>query len=152
MTDLPFDYPTGPNPAAPEPRTCRRHDWTFDPVADEWRCLRCSRIRDLALVKRGRTNRSRGNSIERDVARSLGMRRTGQYGGPDDARGSLFAAQVKSGSAYPERLHRWLKAVPVDAGQTAILVITDAPGAGHRRRGLVVLDLDDWRDLHGESA
>ena len=66
-------------------------------------------------------------------------------------QGDLFAAQVKSGGAYPERLHGWLKAVPVDAGQVALLVVTDAPGPGHRRRALVVLDLADWIALHGEQ-
>ena len=142
-----------------EPRLCRRHYWLIresvsvvSGVAEtEAICTRCGRVRDDAKVRRGRTNRSRGNAIERDVAKALGMRRVGQHGGPDDARGSLFAAQVKSGKSYPERLHGWLKAVPVDAGQVAILVITDAPGPGHRRRGLVVLDLADWRDLHGEE-
>jgi hypothetical protein len=28
------------------------------------------------------------------------------------------------------------------------LVVTDAPGPGHRRRAMVILDLDDWADLH----
>lgn len=140
-------------PARPS-RVCRRHDWYDIALGDQLitTCRRCGRVRDDATARRGRTNRSRGNAIERDVAKRLGMRRVGQYGGPDDARGSLFAAQVKSGKSYPERLHAWLHAVPVDAGQVAILVVTDAPGPGHKRRGLVVLDLDDWVDLHGEGA
>jgi hypothetical protein len=145
---------TPANPAAPAPRVCRRHEWAWAGMTPEEgeKCRRCGRLRDVLVSRRARNNRSRGNSIERSVAASLGMRRVGQYGGPDDARGSLFNAQVKSGKSYPERLHRWLKAVPVAAGQVAILVITDAPGPGHgRRRGLVVLDLDDWRDLHGET-
>jgi hypothetical protein len=152
MTDDLFVPTTPANPAAPAPRVCRRHVWVLNPVTDEMRCNRCPKVYDPAATRRGRTNRSRGNAIERDVAKALGMRRTGQYGGPDDARGEMFAAQVKSGGAYPERLHKWLKGVPVDAGQVAILVVTDAPGPGHKRRGLVVLDLDDWRDLHGEAT
>jgi hypothetical protein len=151
MTD--WDPLTPANPAAQKPRICRKHEWTWAGLTPEEgeKCRRCPRVRDVLVSRRNRNNRSRGNAIERSVAASLGMRRVGQYGGPDDARGSLFAAQVKSGTAYPERLHRWLKAVPVAAGQVAILVITDAPGSGHgRRRGLVVLDLDDWKDLHQE--
>jgi hypothetical protein len=38
--------------------------------------------------------------------------------------------------------------VPVNAGQTPLLVVTDAPGPGHRRRAMVILDIDDWADLH----
>lgn len=157
MTDDLWDPLTPANPAATgQPRRCTRHVWVPYPTPaeggpTEW-CSRCSRWRDATMTRRGRNNRSRGNAIEREVAASLGMRRVGQYGGPDDARGLLFAAQVKSGGTYPERLHRWLKAVPVDAGQTAILIVTDAPGPGHKRRALVILDLADWRDLHGEMT
>jgi hypothetical protein len=153
VTDDLFAVTPDPSRPARPSRLCRRHDWYGIALGDRiiTTCRRCGRVRDDATARRGRTNRSRGNAIERDVAKALGMRRVGQYGGPDDARGSLFAAQVKSGKSYPERLHTWLKAVPVDAGQVAILVITDAPGPGHRRRGLVVLDLADWRDLHGEE-
>jgi hypothetical protein len=153
MTDDLFAVTPDPSRPARPSRPCRRHSWYgYHNDGRDWTaCLRCGRVRDDVTARRGRTNRSRGNAIERDVAKALGMRRVGQYGGPDDARGSLFAAQVKSGKSYPERLHTWLKAVPVDAGQVAILVITDAPGPGHRRRGLVVLDLADWRDLHGEE-
>ena len=31
-----------------------------------------------------------------------------------------------------------------------VLVVGDAPGPGYRRRALVVMDLRDFRDLHGE--
>jgi hypothetical protein len=29
--------------------------------------------------------------------------------------------------------------------------VTDTPGPGKKRRAVVILDLDDWRDLHGEA-
>ena len=116
-----------------------------------WRCSRCGLQRDEARARRGRTNRSRGNAIEREIGARLGLRRVGQYGGSEDLTSPLFAAQVKSGGSFPERLWTWLRAVPTTAGQTALLVVTDAPGPGHRRRALVVLDIDDWRDLHGPS-
>ncbi len=64
----------------------------------------------------------------------------------------MFAGQVKSGAVFSEKLWRWLKAVPVKADQTAILVITDAPGPGHRRRAVVVVDLADWVSLHGPEV
>jgi hypothetical protein len=115
-------------------------------------CTSCSHVFDPVSTKRGRTNRSRGNAIERAVGKELGLRRVGQYGGPDDLSGLAFAAQVKSGGAFSERYWSWLKAVPVTANQTPILVVTDAPGPGHKRRALVVLELSDWRALHGEDA
>jgi hypothetical protein len=143
VADLPFDYPdvTPPNLAA-APKRCRRHVW------DSGVCARCDKPQDATLSRRGRNNRSRGNSIEREIGKRLGLRRVGQYGGPDDLSGELFAAQVKSGGAFSERLWQWLKAVPVNAGQTALLVVTDAPGPGHRRRAMVILDISDWADLH----
>jgi hypothetical protein len=139
---------TPPNPAA-SPRKCRRHLWILTGIGGGYaECNRCGAIRNDAAARRGRNNRARGNSIEREVGKRLGLRRVGQYGGPDDLSGELFAAQVKSGGAFSERLWSWLKAVPVNAGQTALLVVTDAPGPGHRRRAMVILDLDDWADLH----
>jgi hypothetical protein len=154
MTDLPFLTPA-PDPTRPEraPAKCRRHRWVFDWIGDRGAtCDRCGRPFDEAAAKRGKNNRSRGNAIEREVGKRLGLRRVGQYGGPDDLSGELFVAQVKSGGAFPERLWSWLKAVPANAGQTPLLVVTDAPGPGFRRRALVILELDEWVALHGESG
>ena len=149
LNDLPFTHDDGrkPNGATGRPR-CRRHEWAVGPNGIAF-CLRCDHERDEAATRRGRTNRQRGNAIEREVGRKLGLRRVGQYGGPDDLTGDMFAAQVKSGGSFSERYWAWLKAVPVTADQTQLLVVTDAPGPGHRRRGFVVIDLDDWADWHG---
>ena len=127
-----------------------RHQWVW--VGDgPTVCMYCQRLRDDTTSRRGRNNRSRGNAIERDVARQLGLRRVGMYGGPEDAgtAGDPFIVQVKSGKSFPERLYRWLRALPSNANQTPLLVITDAPGPGHRRRALVVLTMEDWVALHG---
>lgn len=150
-------------------RKCRRHRWVRgtdgvmpefgvyygdgpDPGYADWRCDRCGKPQDTALSRRGKNNRNRGNAIERAVAAQLGLRRVGQFGGPDDVSGAMFAGQVKSGTAFSEKLWRWLKSVPVNADQTAILVVTDAPGPGHRRRAIVVVDLADWVSLHGPEV
>jgi hypothetical protein len=157
VSGLPFDYPdtTPPNLGA-APKRCRRHvwgRWLVEGADLVTKCDRCGAIRDYEASRRGRNNRSRGNAIEREIGKRLGLRRVGQYGGPDDLTGDLFAAQVKSGGAFSERLWSWLKAVPVNAGQTPLLVVTDAPGPGHRRRAVVILDIDDWADLHrGEQT
>jgi hypothetical protein len=138
-------------------KPCRRHEWQPTAFLEGGpaygsTCGRCGRVKESALSRRGRTNRSRGNAIERDVARHLGLRRVGQFGGKEDVSGDLWAAQVKSGGSFSERYWGWLKAVPVNASQVQLLVVTDAPGPGHKRRAIVVLDLDDWRDLHGPDA
>lgn len=162
MTSLDdLDLFTPQEAVVPTPRK-HRHVWQWaEPyaledgpagiVVNRVVCSRCGRFRDETRARRGKNNRARGNAIEREVAAKLGLRRVGQYGGADDVRGLAFAGQVKSGTAFPLKLWRWLKAVPVNAGETAILVITDAPGPGHQRRGLVILDLEDWRALHGPT-
>ena len=143
-----------------EPRKCRRHRWQFFPepqLGDHdyglgragWFCGSCLRPKDEALARRGKNNRARGNAIEREVGKQLGLRRVGQYGGPDDLSSPMFAAQVKSGGSFSERYWQWLKAVPTNAGQTPLLVVTDAPGPGRKRRAIVVLAIEDWRALHG---
>lgn len=150
-----------PQPAVvPTPRKCRRHVWVPNVVKTDssdfrvtgYVCARCGKPKDPAISRRGKNNRNRGNAIEREIAAKLGLRRVGQFGGADDIRGLAFAGQVKSGAAFPERLWSWLRAVPVNADETAILVVTDAPGPGHQRRALVILDLEDWRSLHGPSG
>lgn len=136
--------------------TCRRHKWgtvwTFDDngQTNGWYpgCIKCGQTKDVARSLRGLRARARGNAIEREIAHKLGLRRVGQFGGKDDVSGDLFAAQVKSGDCFPERMWTWLKAVPVVTGQTPLLVVTDAPGAGHKRRALVILELDEWAALH----
>ena len=153
MDDL-FVPLTPANPAAPKPK-CRRHEWyrgsldQADPPVTI--CMRCGHIRNEVRVRLGKNNRQRGNSIERELGKKLGMARTGQFGGKDDLSNALFKAQVKSGGYFSERQWAWLKAVPVQAGQTALLVIADTPGPGKRRRAMVMLDLEDWRELHGAA-
>ena len=61
----------------------------------------------------------------------------------------MFKGESKSGLSFPERPWRWLKAIPATGGEIAILVMVDTPGPGKKRRALVILDLDDWRELHG---
>ena len=143
MTDLGW--------ASVTPRRCRRHLWTvgMDGVAY---CFRCTKTRDDETSRRGKNNRNRGNAIEREVAKRLGLKRVGQYGGADDAKSDWLVVQVKSGSAFSERIWGWLKAIPVDATQLAAVVLTDAPGPGHRRRAVVVIDMEDWIAMHGPSG
>lgn len=179
MTDL-FTPLTAANPGAPKPRVCRRHEPLKVHFATDGGatgrmlfhveqphngyvsacepgviCARCYKRLDPVASRRGRNNRARGNSIEREVGKQLGLKRVGQFGGATDLGVSAdpFAVSVKSGSGYfSNRYWDQLKRQPVAAGQTALLVVTDAPGPGHRRRAMVVLDLADWILLHGPSG
>jgi hypothetical protein len=150
--DLPFYYGETPPPDDRPPKPCRHPRYLRASVDGIETCMSCGHAFDPLVKRRGRNNRSRGNAIERAVGKELGLRRVGQYGGPDDLSGSMFAAQVKSGGSFSERYWAWLKAVPVTADQTPILVVADAPGPGHKRRAMVILELSDWRALHGEDA
>ncbi len=105
---------------------------------------------DPDRARRGRTSRRRGNDFERALAGGLGGRRIGHLGGPTDVLTPLFAIQAKVGGCFSERYWRWLAAIPRADGRIPVLIVGDAPGPGRRRRAVVVLDLEDWRDLHGE--
>jgi hypothetical protein len=140
-----FVPPRRPTPRRPQAPKCRHH------VRLNGTCVGCGHVTDPVKARRGRNNRTRGNAIEREIGKRLALRRVGQFGGPEDLMNDLFSAQVKSGGAFPERLWGWLKQVPVKAGQTALLVVADAPGPGRRRRGVVVIDIDDWQALHGRD-
>jgi hypothetical protein len=99
--------------------------------------------------RRGRLNRSRGNAFEREVAHKFGGKRVGQYGGPDDVATDRFSIQAKCGQMFSEKYWRWLQAVPVKAGHIPLLVVGDAPGAGHKRRVFVVIEEHDFLELVG---
>lgn len=96
-------------------------------------------------ARKGRLNRSRGISFEREIAKAIGGRRTGMYGGKDDVASGEIVAQTKCGKMFPERLWNWLTSVPVKADQTKALVIGDAPGAGTKRRVLIVMEFEDFK-------
>lgn len=141
------------------PRKCRRHRWVNTPDGIRTglpaSCAICGQWQDSAVSRRARNNRSRGNAIERSVAKELGLKRVGMFGGPEDAGTATdpFMASVKSGNGYfSERYWTQLKRLPVAGQQTAILVVTDAPGPGHKRRAYVVVELSDWVALHGPEV
>jgi len=101
--------------------------------------------------RRGRLNRSRGNSFEREVAHKFGGKRVGQYGGPEDVTAGQFNIQAKCGQMFSEKYWRWLQAIPRKADQVALLVVGDAPGSGGKRRVVVVIEEQDFLDLVGGS-
>lgn len=93
----------------------------------------------------GLNARLRGNAFEREVARKLGGKRVGHFGTKVDVEvPGWLRVQCKNGTAYPERLDGWLRAIPAQADMLRAVVLGDAPGSAHRRRTLIVLDFDEF--------
>jgi hypothetical protein len=139
-------------------KACRRHGTLlWDPDAAEWRCEQCGKPVTIESQRRGRNNRIRGLAIQRDIARRLGLV---NLHGPlaEDAKSeetycnAAFVAQVKSGARFPGWMATELAKLPRTGGRVPLLAIAETPGAGHRRRAIVVVDLEDWVDLHGPSG
>lgn len=95
--------------------------------------------------RKGRLNRSRGISFEREIAKAIKGRRTGMYGGKDDVASDDLVAQTKVGKMFPERIWNWLITVPAKADQIKSVIIGDAPGAGTKRRVIIVMDFEDFK-------
>ena len=104
-----------------------------------------------AKSRRGRTARQRGNAFEREVAKRLNGQRVGQFGGKTDVAADWIAVQCKVGGSYSERYDGWLRSIQVKGDQLAALVVGDSPGAGKRRRTMIVLDLDDFIAWFGKE-
>lgn len=161
-SDLPFTQPPE-DPTRPErkPRA-HRHEWVRYHAGDEvveMRCLRCNVLADPARLRRGRTSRARGQYHEREWARRLGMRHTGNAHGPDDAMSdqgpaanAVFVGQAKS--MVTARFPGWM-ANELDklrgSGRIPILGILESSGTIRSRppRRLIVIDEADWIALHG---
>ena len=168
MTDL-FDVP--PDPARPErkPKVCRRHDWGIrcklaggwngchdhlhlDPaIYEEWACRRCGKVKDPTTSRRSKNNKNRGLAIQRKRIEGLGGTNLAGNNENLDGIGLAFAYESKSGGSFSERYWRWLSGIPVKGDQTAVLIVTETPGPGRRARSYVVVEYDQWRDLHGED-
>lgn len=177
--ELPFTHPDaqGPTINVATVRKCYRHKWLgvtrvpahltvasnhdcFLMMCDGYAegvvirlCSVCGKPYDPIVSKRGKSARNRGNAYERELALRLGGKRVGQYGGPDDVTvNDLFTIQSKVRKAFPSWMSDELAKLPRTGGRVPLLVVADAPGAGHRRRALVVVGLEDWIELHGPVA
>jgi len=153
--DLPLHYPDeapAMSTAKPKPH---RHRWAAYPLRgddgpQEW-CDSCHRWRDPVASRKGRNNKKRGGAIQRKRIEGLGGRNLAGNNPNLDGIGALFAYESKSGGSFSERYWRWLSGIPRHAGQVGVLIVTETPGRGHKARSIVVVDYDDWRDLHGEG-
>jgi hypothetical protein len=154
IDDLPFlDGHESPPTAngAKGAKPCRRHSWRQSPFEGESVvCWKCGKPKDATASRRGRTNASRGKAIQRKRIEGLGGTNLAGNNPNLDGIGELFRYESKSGGSFSERYWRWLRGIPKGATQVGVLIVTDTPGPGHRARSIVVVDYDDWRDLHGE--
>ena len=156
--DLPIHSPDEPAPVGNGAvgRKCRRHDWERRWYGDGTKaasfCLRCDAVRDDIRSRRGKSARSRGLSIQREVNRKAGIENI-PGNGPKDGASPRFVSSVKSGPAwYSMRVERELDALPVDADQTAVFIAASTPGPGHTRRSYVQMSMGDLARLAGEHA
>lgn len=106
----------------------------------------------MTASSRGRNNKSRGKSYERDVAKILGGKRhPADTGGDEDIEHDRFSIQVKSGvRLWNETLRAGLASATAAAGDTGklpVLVVIDR--AGTRLGRYVVIDLGTWADWEG---
>lgn len=160
-----------------EPRKCTRHRWRGVTRTAEHRriegnhdcfammcegylddektwavmvCSQCGKDYDPIASKRGSNNRKRGNRIQRARIVALGGRNLAGNNPNLDGLGDMFAYESKSGGAFSLRVWRWLTDIPKRGNETGVLIVTEAPGPGHKARSYVVVEYDEWRELHGE--
>lgn len=109
---------------------------------------------DDANRLRGKRNRNRGNAIEREICKALGVSRVGMFGGKADGGRSdeWITVQVKSGGAFSQKVWGLIQSVPYRAEQLRGLVVTDAPGAGTKRRAYIAIALDEFVDWYGTAT
>jgi hypothetical protein len=149
-----FDTPA--RPALAPARQCRRHEWTWaGPTPEDGeRCRFCGRQRDVALSRRGRTNRARGNREELTVARLIGGEKVGPLGHPwDVSLPGYMRLQIKKLAKWPSlaAVLTWMNAIPVGQEMRAVAIV-EAAGQGRKPRRLLVLDLDEFARWHGDPT
>ncbi len=92
---------------------------------------------------------SRWKSEERRVAAALGGTRLPNTGtGQCDVRAGRYAIQVKARESLPAWLTGAVEQAErdADAGEIPVVVLSEV-SQGRKARRLVVMALDDWRDL-----
>jgi hypothetical protein len=141
------------------------HSWpllTAGPILDDRTTLglcACGLSREEyeARQRKGRNNVKRGKQAEHDWAGRLNMRQTGGLNKEDDALNEVFVGQAKSMATarFPGWMSRELDTLRARwADRIPILGILESPGSArdHKPRRLIVMDEQDWIDLHVGDA
>jgi hypothetical protein len=150
LDDLPFhdghEFPPTAN-GAKGAKPCRRHDWYANA------CRRCGVMENPTTSRRGRTNRSRGNRAELDVARSIpGGRKMGPLGLPWDVEvGDYARLQVKKliHPPSPAEIARLIRAIPDTGDRLRGFVWIEAAGQGKRGKRTVWFLAAEFTQWHG---
>ena len=107
--------------------------------------------RTCPKAKRGRNNRKRGLSIQRQVLALMDLENIPynkpHHDGRSRGENGLHVAEVKSGLQFSGKRYELITAIPTRAGQARWLVEVETPGPGHKTRVLVTTVLEDWQDL-----
>ena len=141
------------------PRKCR-HQWGWTDWADgesrvlsqvEW-CVRCHRVKDPIVSRRGKQSRNYGNRAELDVARRYGGEKVGHHGGPVDVRGTDWNTQVKTHRRQPPR--EWVTAfakMEASTDRLPRLLLRFVMGPGTPPVDFVVVPGKAWLDWWGKD-
>lgn len=115
-------------------------------------CGACGHIFDPVVSLRGRRNKRRGLSIQRQVADAADMEHIAGNG-PADARDAAFYAEIKSGpSWYSVRVEAELDNLPTDTGRSPVFIAASTPGPGRSRRIYATVTLGDLVKMVGPHA
>lgn len=159
--DLPFHYPDAApaNAAAPQPRKCRRHDWTpikgtpdcdVLPAHVHEACARCGKRKaDAATVSRVRRASARGFRTSADLAAYLGGQNVDKLGWPWDVQGRGYRIQSKRLADRPSAraFVAILEAIPYRADDLRAAYYV--PPRARLASGLVIVSMPEWVDQHG---
>lgn len=99
---------------------------------------------DAERARRGKNNRKRGNSIELAVAKMIGGKRVGMFGGKVDVENGHLELQIKSGHSFPERIWDLIQSIEYRAGKLRGAVHASAEGSGTKRRYVITFDLEEY--------
>ena len=171
MTDDLFTPLTAPNPAAPGPRKCRRHEWFATLVNDlgvvtataihagerDYReghaCRRCGALRNPVAVRRGKSSRRLGGDQERRIERVYGPTKIGERGDPVDHLGRLGKWQSKATrNAVPRWLADPMRKMAGLYGDRIPLLILSFVKPGVTPEDYIVIAGRDWLALHGRDS
>lgn len=154
-----------PEPVVETPLPCLHPKYERTHLEDGgWEC-QCGHVVTGRRARAGRNNRARGNRIQRQRIQALGGQNLAGNNPNLDGLGVMFRYESKSAKpglpirpgrklripAFPEQLWAILRGIPAQAHQTRVLIVTEAPGPGRKARSFVVVEFEEWRQLHGET-
>ena len=131
------------------PRDLRGNQYEKDvvngiPVLLGYNCGKCGKFVSAEKSLKGKRANKAGRRQSWEIAKDMGGTNHEVEGVKYDVLNELYAVQSKRGTAFPERLWKWLQDIPRVGGRIPVLVIRDAPGPGIKRRGIVIQSYEDF--------